>query len=349
MIHSSPTRFHWFRLSFLATLLLAPLLPLHESGSGASLATIPRWSQSKFLAAFEQTVAPSNSGSFVPLAADSTEQNFSLMTEALLLGDIYAADLLRQSLHKEGVIYQLVRIEDGETPILGFMEAVPPGDEHYRGWGAVLVRSFPSCTRVYEAPHVQSDQYSEEIALLAFMEDPQACALVLSGARRDADSGDVPGEDAANSTENLFHSLTNWLARRGLAAGSPLWFVQIHGAGDRSGQPAIVGSNGTRGALPPGSPLPMIRDLVETGGHVQMGVCGKEPGQARTKRDAYHLCATGNAQGRLLSTLGVPETFLHFEIQRHIREEFHKGSSEGEAAVHDFLTAVQTALDDATR
>ncbi len=342
----SPTSSHWPRVLSIASSLLAVVLSLHVPIFAAPFASIPRLSQTTFLDAFEQTVAPSDSGTFIPLADESQAQDFSSLLEVLLRGDIAAADEDRQRLADEGVQYRLVNIIDNGDTILGFLEAVRPGNKQYRGWGAALARLSPECDRVYAAPHVQSDQYSEMIALRAFMDDPKACTLLLAGARRDADSGNVSGEDAANSTENLFHSLTAWLARRGLAIGRPLWFVQFHGADDRSGQPSIVGSNGSRAASPAGSPLAMIEDEVDAGGHVRMGVCGQESGLEKNQNGDYHLCATGNAQGHLLAKLGVPQTFLHLEIERHVREGFQHGTASGKAAVRDLLTAVRDVLNE---
>jgi hypothetical protein len=341
-----PTSYRSARCLAIVVLALIAYVPV-VTPVGAADPSIARWSRARFLESFEQTVAPAESGTFVPLSDDTVAETFSSLVEDLMRGDIGSAEQQRRNLEAAGVAYRLVRITDAGGSVLGFVENAEPGDKHYRGWGAALVRpDEPGCDRVYGAPHVQSDRYSEDIALLAFAEDSHACALLLAGAQRDADSGKISGEDAANSTHNLFHTLTAWFARSGLKNGYPLWFVQIHGSDDRSGQPGIVGSNGTRVALPAGSPLPQIADAVNADGHVTMGVCGREADQPIGDVGNYHLCATGNAQMDVLASLGLPESFLHFELERHIRDEFHQGGAKGEAAVDDLLSTLREVLNE---
>ena len=109
---------------------------------------------------------------------------------------------------------------------LGLREAVSVTDPDYKGWGMVLVRPSAESGRVYQAPHPAADWFSERIALYGFLTDPDASIALFAGAHRNA-NGDVDGDgerdsDVTHDTENLFHVLTEFIARERAADGSPV-------------------------------------------------------------------------------------------------------------------------------
>ncbi|MBC8078501.1 MAG: hypothetical protein H7Y32_20655, partial [Chloroflexales bacterium] len=151
--------------------------------------------------------------------------------------------------------------------------------------------------------------------------------------------------DVAHATNNLFHALTAHLARRGLAADKPFWFIQLHGSAARPGEPAITAADGAKRPQPSGtSPLVRINDLVDGAGHADMGVCGWREGPGEREDGAYLLCATDNAQGRMLEALSLRHTFMHFEIDWPLRDDYVAGRAPGYAAVMGLLAAIRDTL-----
>ncbi len=179
---------------------------------------------------------------------------------------------------------------------------------------------------------------------------------------------DMDGEvdsDVAHDTDSLFHrlskalidhSLTNQVVWWKWAARKPYWFIQFHGSGGYDDDPTIVGSDGAcskppHPTLTANSPLVKINDIVDDiqdasgASIVSMGICGwyegsggvDENGNAVDLDGDYFLCATGNAQGKMLDDQGLRERFMHFEIESSARDP------EGEA-VDGLLHAIRKTL-----
>jgi hypothetical protein len=318
-------------------------------GAAHAAGAVEEMTSAAFLAGYKNSVADRDSTYFVRLTAEAVTRQFESLLDAALAGDDTAAGAAIDELGVAGVSYRLVSLNDTAEPILGFMETAVPGDPDYRGWGAVLVRPASAGRVVYQAPHVKADLYSEEITFRAFLDNPLSRAVVLAGAHRaavgDGDGDGAPDSDVANDTENLFHALTGYLARRGLARGEPLWFIQFHGAADRDTDPSVVGSDGSGiASLPAGSPLVGINNVVDEAGHVTMGVCGWREGAGDDEDGVYALNASNNLQGAMLSTLGQRHSFMHFEIERTARDEWHAGVGSGYDGIGDLMGAITAAL-----
>lgn len=312
-------------------------------------AAVEEMTSVEFLAAYKNTVANNGSGCFVRLTDEAVTQRFESLLDAVLAGDADAAGVEVDGLGAAGVRYRLVSLGDTAETVLGFMEAAVPGDADYRGWGAGLVRPASTGRVVCQAPHAKADLYSEEIALQAFLDNPLARAVVLAGAHRaavgDGDGDGAPDSDVANDTENLFHALTGRLARRGLARGEPLWFIQFHGAADRDTDPTVVGSDGSgAAAIRAGSPLAAIDHAVDAAGSVTMGVCGLWEGEGDDEDGVYALNASNNLQGAMLATLGQRHAFMHFEIERAARDDWHAGAGAGFDGIGDLMGAIASIL-----
>lgn len=310
---------------------------------------VEEMTSAEFLAAYKNTVADNGSGCFVRLTDEAVTHQFESLLDAVLAGDDTAAGAEVDGLGAAGVRYRLVGLGDTAETVLGFMEAAVPGDADYRGWGAVLVRPAITGRVVCQAPHAKADLYSEEIALRAFLVNPLARVVVLAGAHRaavgDGDGDGAPDSDVANDTENLFHALTGRLARRGLARGEPLWFIQFHGAADREADPTVVGSDGSgAAAVRVGSPLAAIDHAVDAAGRVTMGVCGLWEGAGDDADGVYSLNASNNLQGAMLATLGQRHAFMHFEIERAARDDWHAGAGPGFDGIGDLMGAIASTL-----
>ena len=335
-------------LSFGARAALAACLIILFGTAHASGA-VEEMTSAAFLEAYKSDVAGSGSNCFVRLTDEAVTHQFESLLDAVLAGDDTSAGAAIDELGVAGVRYRLVSLSDTAEPVLGFMETAVPGDPDYRGWGAVLVRPASAGRVVYQAPHVKADLYSEEITFRAFLDNPFSRAVVLAGAHRtavgDGDGDGAPDSDVANDTENLFHALTGYLARRGLAQGAPLWFIQFHGAADRDTDPSVVGSDGSGiASLPAGSPLVGINNVVDETGHVTMGVCGWREGAGDDEDGVYALNASNNVQGAMLATLGQRHSFMHFEIERTARDEWHAGAGSGFDGIGDLMGAIATTL-----
>jgi hypothetical protein len=299
-----------------------------------------------FLERFAASVCARGSNSFAALRDPLAAGLFEGLADALLAGEQEAAHEAIRQLDALGARYELVRVAAPEGEAVGFMERARPGEPGYRGWGAALLRPGAGRSRVYQAPHVWADRYSERIALQAFRDDARARAVMLAGAHRHANGDGRADSDVAHAADNLFHALSEHLARRGLALGSPHWFIQIHGSATRPGEPAIIASDGAaRPRLRPDSALVRISDLVNAAGLCDMGVCGWHDGPGAPRGGNYRLCATDNAQGRMLEALGLRETFLHFEIAWPLREDYAARRGPGHAAVLGLLGAIRAVLE----
>lgn len=308
---------------------------------------IEHLTSAEFLEQFQATVGAKYSFTFVPLTNSTVKAHFQALLEALLSSDLAAARTEIEALDSLGVRYELVTVGGiAGGPAIGFMERVLPGAPHYHGWGAALVRPSTTGHRVYQAPHVKADTFSENIVLRAFVDDPNAAVALFAGTHRYANGRVRPRSDVAHNTDNLFHALTAYLARRGQSAGDPYWFIQIHGSRDRSHIPSIVGSNGAdRPQLALDSPLVRINGGVDNAGYVDMGVCGWREGPGDDEDGDYSLCATTNVQGDFLEGLGLRQTFIHLELERHVRDDYRAGSGPGYDGVLSLLSGVSDTLD----
>jgi hypothetical protein len=328
------------------------VITLMLGGGGFRPAFAETMTSSEFLSEFQGTIASSGSGDFVPFTESAVESIFEYLLESLLDNDIGAAEDEIENLADLGISYKLIEFSDSSESIIGFMEDASPGDADYNGWGAVLMQSDSPGFCVLQAPHVKSDLYSEEITLNATLSNENVLVTIFSGTRRDT-NGDDDGDgeddsDVAHEEENLFHILTEYLAERGDDDGTPYWFIQFHGASDRSSEPTVTGSNGADSPeLTEESPLVLIDDEVDGEGYLTMGVCGwEETGTDEDEDGDYYLAATTNIQGDLLESLGLRESFMHFELERTARDDYHGGSGDGYDGIIGLFEAIETVLSD---
>ncbi len=296
------------------------------------------------MVAYKRTVGGKHSNLFVPIPEGSAPRAFGRIVDALLADDVTAAAREIAALEAQRIMYTLVRCADGGgKPIWGFLECVRPGTPNYRGWGAALVRPGANQHTVYQAPHPQSDSWTDNLAFDAFVADPHASVVLFAGTNRYANGREPATADVAHTTDNLFHLLTVWLATRGYSAGRPFWFVQLHGSSDRQKQPMITISNGT--FTPHSETLAAMRKIerrVQAQGYLTIGVCGDKQANGRTR--SYLLCGTGNAQGDLLERLDLRHTFLHCEIAESVRTAYRREDEPSHSAIHHFLAAVRDVL-----
>ncbi len=297
-----------------------------------------------WLATFKQTVGRKNSHCFVPLPTDMAPREFAAMLEALLADEPAHADRQIAALDARGIRYALVRITNGTFgQMWGFMEQSRPGEPDYCGWGAALVRPGAGHHTIYQAPHPQSDRWTDNLALHAFRDDPHAAVALFAGTNRYANGRRPASADVAHTTTNVFHALTAVLANRGRSVGTPYWFVQLHGSEDRSRQPVITASHGTiTSDAGDSGPLLAVQRHVQAEGYVTIGLCGI--GQGKNAPGAYRLCGTRNIQGRLLESLELRHTFLHIEIAQSARTGYQQKRDPGHAGVQGLLEAVRHAL-----
>jgi hypothetical protein len=93
--------------------------------------------------------------------------------------------------------------------------------------------------------------------------------------------------------------------------------------------------------------LVLIDDEVDGDGYLSMGVCGwEETGTDEDEDGDYYLAATTNIQGDLLESLGLRENFMHFEIERSGRDDYHAGSGDGYDGITGLFDAIETVLSD---
>ncbi len=301
----------------------------------------------QFMEAHDATVAGAGSGFFLPLDDPIIEAAFEGLLGALQVGDLAAARAFVEALETRSAHFRLVEITDlSGGPVYGFLEDAHPGDPGYTGWGAALFRTAPSGYRVYGAPHVWADLHTEDIAAQGFGDDVGAAALLLAGTHRDAvgdlNTNGYSDSDVAHETKNLYHHLTATLAEQGLSAGTPYWFIQVHGAADMASEPDITASNGADApGMNAASPLVLVDDEIDTRNNVVSGVWGWWEGAGDDQDGDYALRATTNLQGDLLETMGLRDSFMHFEIEWTLRNAYHAGTGAGYDGVLDLLEALR--------
>lgn len=334
----------WKRCSLLLPLLVAEVT-LYNCPATAEYV----FTQSQFLTRFKDSVAPQNSGYFVPFMDAVAELHFESMTEALLQDDLAGAEVELEALEGLGITYGLFRLRNTPFPVRGFFELALPGDSDYKGWGAVVVNPLSSGYTVYEAPHVQYEAFTDDIAVEALVTNPYSVALILAGANRlanpDADGDGWPDADVAHDPHSLFNALHHHLAMRGISLFTPYWFIQIHGATDREIEPTVTGSNGD--ALPQMTEfhrLAKIDEAVDIQGLISMGVWGWWEGPNDDEDGRYALNGVINIQGDLLGFLGWRDSFMHLEIERQARDEYHAGVSPGYQGILGLLDTIATEL-----
>ena len=215
--------------------------------------------------------------------------------DRLMVGDEVGTDGLLMHLREQGVHYRVASISDAPPGqvVLGLFEDSLPESPDYKGWGGLLVRPEPHCNRVYQAPHVKADAYTSDLALAAFLHDPRGGVALFAGAHRRANHGKDGNADVTRATDNLFHVLTEHLARQGVVQNKPFWFVQFHGSRERTGEPAITGSTGTRTPDPEQvAVLRRLSEAVNAAGYLHMGICGMRLSADDGDDGDYHLCGT---------------------------------------------------------
>ncbi len=304
-----------------------------------------RLTYGEWLAEFKRTVAPKGSNTFVPLSNALVTDEFTGLVVSLLADDLAEARRYVARLGARGIHYKLDEVTgSGDTVYRGFMERLRPGMAGYRGWGAALVRADTTCRTIYQAPHVVSDRWTENITLNAFDQDSDACMAMFAGAHRYANDGEPAPADVAHTSTTLFHTLTSYLAGNGNAAGSPYRFVQFHGSHNRRKQPTITASHGAESPkLTRNSLLVRISAHVNGAGFVDLGVCGwTDRGEDRGR---YLLCATDNLQGSMLAHLNLRQSFLHFEISQSARDEYQSGRGRGYEGVLSLLSAIRLTMN----
>lgn len=307
---------------------------------------------SQFLSSYKSNLAADAAGEFTRLTDPDVEQAFTDLVDALLAGDLVAANDQIDALELLDVHYQLIEITDapGQLQVLGFREAVPRSHADFKGWGPVLVRPHGALDVVYQAPHPIDDQFTEKIMLDAYLGDASAAVALFSGSRRHSNGdGDGDGQedsDVAHDTENLFHLMTVHLAS--VTAAEPAFYVQVHAAANRTGEPLITGSDGADRPPEPditnGHPLVAIDDAVDADGHLSMGLCSFSEGPGDDEDGDYELCATTNLQGDFLETVDQREQFMHFELQRTARLSYDAGSGPGYDGIRGLFTALRSTL-----
>lgn len=305
--------------------------------------------KTEFYYAYGATVALSGSEAFVQLTDPVIISHFELLTDALLLDDIPTAETEIAALENLDAHFKLIHITNSQYDTIGFMEDREPGETGYKGWGAFLVNRESTGYVIYQAPHVFADMYTRDITLQAFYENPNAVAIQLTGAHRyangDGDGDTWPDSDAAHDGECLFHVLTGYLAERGVSQDSRYWFVQLHGSADRPDEPDLVGSNcDHEPMMTADEPLVLIDDQIDIAGNILSGVWGWYEGPDVTQNGDYYLNGLGNLQRWRLYQAGVARSFLHYEMERTIRDHYAAGSGYGYDGINDLLTAIQDVL-----
>nr|HPQ42156.1 dockerin type I repeat-containing protein [bacterium] len=263
--------------------------------------------------------------------------------------DLQAGQTEIDALENLDVYYKLIRITNSPNNTIGFMENREPGESGYKGWGALLVNREATGYVIYQAPHVFADLYTRDISLQAFYENINAVALQLTGAHRyangDGDGDTWPDSDASHDGECLFHVLTGYLADRGVSQDARYWFVQLHGSADRPDEPDLVGSNcDHEPMMTADEALILIDDQIDTAGNLLSGVWGWYEGPDVTQNGDYYLNGLGNLQRWRLFQAGVSRSFLHYEMERTIRDHYADGSGYGYDGINDLLTAIRDVL-----
>lgn len=334
-------------------MLLALLLPatLLVAGAAAAGAQTPL-TASNFLTQYKANLAADGAGEFERLTDAAIRGHFENLLDALLVDDLTAAGNEITALAALNVDYELIEITDapGDLPVLGFRETADHTATDFRGWGPVLVRPLGATDAVYQAPHPIDDQYTEEITLDAFLDDCCAAVALFSGSRRhsngDADNDGWDDSDVAHDTENLFHALTVHLANQ--TAAAPAFYPQVHASQDRASEPSIVASDGDDRPPAPdvtnGHPLVPIDDAVDAAANVTMGICSFSEGPGDDEDGDYLLCATTNIQGDFLETVGQRQQFMHYELERAARVDYHNGSGAGFDGIQDLFAAFRATL-----
>ncbi len=310
----------------------------------------PRLSPDEFLTEFELTVAERESRSYVPFNDQETARLFFSLSVFLLKGNVlHAVDSLL-ALNQMGVFYRLVQIETPSGMLWGVIEDSFPGDPEYKGWGTLIIRESSEGHVIYQAPHIIYERYTENIALQAMIENPNAVMTMFAGAHRyankDYDGDGYADSDIAHDIHSLMSYLMVRLASHGFHNHTPYWFVQFHGAMDRESEPSIVATNGTRHPhFTAESPLVRVDDMVDKPNIITMGVCGWREGDSDMDDGDYYLTATTNIQGQLLERMNLRNSFMHFEIERHARNEYVM-PSEGFYGIPLLLDAIRIVLAD---
>lgn len=299
--------------------------------------------------AYEETVAGNGSNAFVPLTDPLYGMRFAALLEALFHGNFSGAMNQINILEGMGAYYILIEISNSNATTYGVMEDRLPGEPGYLGWGAFLVHPDATDYVIYQTPHVFADLITEDISLNAFYEHTASPMILLAGAHRDAngdDDGDGwPDADVAHDPDSLFHLLTDYLAQRGLLHGSPYWFCQIHGSADRETEPTIVGSDCSPVPfMTETSALVLIDDQVDATGFITMGVWGWVEGPEDTEDGDYYLNGVGNIQSNLLNLYGLRGSFMHFEIERHARDDYLYESGPGYDGILHLMSTIKTVL-----
>lgn len=313
-------------------------------------AAITPMTRTEYLTLFKATIANRNSEAFVRLSDRQTIDYFESLTEALLTGSLIEAEAMVDQINAEGHNYFLVHLVDAIYPTYGIMEYAMPGDPNYKGWGTLLVHPESAGYVIYQAPHVKFEVFTEELTLQAFHDNPYAAAAMLAGTHRyandDHDHDGEPDADVAHETENLFYIMTKVAAHHGARALTPYWFIQFHGAYDRESEPSIVAATGaTWPKFTPSSPLLIIDEVMDTLGLATMGVCGWPEGPGEAEDGQYELTATNNMQGRLLETIGLRHSFMHFELERSLRDGYYYGYEPLFTGTLQFLSTLQDTLN----
>ncbi|MCF7885101.1 MAG: C39 family peptidase [Candidatus Marinimicrobia bacterium] len=322
---------------------------------GAVVVVLPPPYQKLTLNQFSNQITNNNadedSYKFVRLTNPDIKNHFKNLLKYILSNNTTEASDEIRELNDLEVGYKLYKIVDPseiDEPLYGFMETSKPDTDIYKGWGSYLIRPNSDGNIIYQAPHINYETYTKDIALNAFIDNKNAKAIFFNGADRrsndDSDDDDGANSDVAHDTENLFHLFTNYLANQGVNEGG-YWFIQIHGAEDREEEPSITASTGAEHPNENiNSELIKIDNIVDSDGNVTMGVCGWEEGSADYKDGDYKLAATKNVQGNLLESLGLRKSFMHFELERSARDEYNEQTGPGYNGINCLLSAIKSTL-----
>ena len=167
--------------------------------------------------------------------APSTEylNSFSTVFDAFLASDYKRAHRLGQSIGYEIIEF----VDTSRLPIEThyiLQESVGPDSQNYKGAG-IFVTKFSANTIAIQAPHPESDLYTEMQAIEIYLDSP-AGFLFVAGSRRNSSTLSSPCDGkhvASDAVHNTHHSY--YIAHQRLIEANPQTLViQLHGFGASS-------------------------------------------------------------------------------------------------------------------
>ncbi len=87
-------------------------------------------------------------------------------------------------------------------------------------------------------------------------------------------------------------------------------------------------------------------DAFDEAGYLLQGICGHREWFSDDQDGDYYLTAVTNIQGRLYRSMGISQYFMHFELERHVREQFHSLSDPGFTGIIRFFKDIHGIIGD---